>query len=680
MKKSIYILLISSFWVGLVFTNVSYAQKEGTVGMEVLSYDELMNLLVVTASKEEQKITDAPAIIDVITERQIKDFGVTDLYELLSFLPGVESIETFFGRTVLNFRGVKNYNYTNKVLLMINGTPLTEPVTGSYFLENIPVSSVSRIEIIRGPGSALYGTNAFSGVINIITKKGTGESEKAISVGYGSYKTMTAELSGNIETGKDAGLFVSASVGSSDGYSYDIKADERGRSKSIDYFYKPIKAYLNYTAGDFFAEAGFGKFKKALYGLTPNIDYIGETNLQNIFANAQYSFSLSSSATALFKIRFLQFDNPSTNIGYFPVKGYPGHAESTVELVASGNVIGSELQFNIKLSDAITNVSGVVFESYKTDPYLFKYTTDGAISPFSAYVNSYSSNNFAGYSQFNIKASDIFSFVAGIRVVKDKDISDVFFSPRTGMIIKLSKDYFVKVLYGQAFRSPTFFEKYASTKNVLFGSTNLKAEKISTLDVGLEGELNKNTKFRLNGFYELTSDEISRVPTSKPAEHGATAAMYVNSGQLKVFGAEFNVNGIIEDHAYYGLNFSWKGGKTEFNNAETDVMGIAKITANGWFSYRYDRFSFTPQFQYIGSREGKSSRLVSGKAFGPYKIDGFFLLNLSVGATVSQFNLTASIKNIFNTKYAYPEYIRERTEETPGGPGTNFMLMVKYNF
>ena len=143
-----------------------------------MDLEELLTVKVVSGSIMKQSIENSPIIIDIITKEQIRDFNADDLYELISYLPGVEMMETFFGRTMLNFRGVKNFNYTNKVLLTINGKPMFEPVNGSFFMELIPINAIERIEVIRGQGGTLLGTNAYSGVINIVTTKGIDPSDK----------------------------------------------------------------------------------------------------------------------------------------------------------------------------------------------------------------------------------------------------------------------------------------------------------------------------------------------------------------------------------------------------------------------------------------------------------------------------------------------------------------------
>ncbi len=668
----------------LLFVNYNYSQ-DAEVEVEIMTVEEMMNMLVVTASKEEQKISDAPAIIDVITKQQIQDFNANNLYELLSYLPGIETMETYFGRTVLNFRGIQNTHYTNKILLMVNGIPFFEPVYGTFYLENIPISSVSKIEVIRGPGSSLYGTNAYAGVINIITEANKDKNEVELAATYGSFSTKEFEASANFKIKDKGSVFLAGSFANSDGYDFNVTADETGTAKTFKYLNEPISIYGNLTYDKFFLEAGYFKTEKTLYGLTPNLNYSGLSNPRNFFAHSKYNFDLSENVSSSILVRFATFEDPETSIGFFPFRGFPGHDESEVFLEYAGSVFSTELQLNSKLSDEVTNVTGVAFETLKTDPYLWKWETDGALNPFTAYQDEHSSNNIAGYSQFNYKASEKVNFVGGVRLVKDKDVDDLFFSPRAGLIYKASKNYSLKALYGKAFRSPTFFEKYVSTTNVLFGSTSLEPEIIQTLDFGLEMAIEDVMNARVNGFYQTTSDGIVRQPTSNPDEHGSRAAEYVNSSEIKVYGIELSANGGFAKTGYFGFNFSWKKGDIIVEDGDdVELLGNAPITANGWLTYKWGKFSLTPHLQFVGEREGTSTRDIDPdpdvtRAFGDYTVDSYLLANLTFAYKIQNFTIKLTGRNLFDSDYAYPEYIRGRSEEVPGGPERSFFVTLKYS-
>ncbi|MFQ5631276.1 MAG: TonB-dependent receptor, partial [bacterium] len=268
---------------------------------------------------------NAPAIIDVITERQIRDLNTSDLYEVISSLPGIEMMETYFGRTVLQFRGIMNIHYTNKVLLMVNGSPMYEPVNGAYFLELVPINSIKQIEVIRGPGSSLYGTKAYSGVINIITKK-NGDQEALLTGqgSYGSYATFHASASFSKNIDEKSGFYFAGEILNGNGYDYNVATDEKGNSESLRYKNNPIKIHANYHKNNFTMNAGFMHREKMGYGIVPVLSYKGE-HVQNMFyINAAYAGYLNPDLKMSLTTRLSSFKNPRVEIGDFPFQVLPG--------------------------------------------------------------------------------------------------------------------------------------------------------------------------------------------------------------------------------------------------------------------------------------------------------------------------------------------------------------------
>jgi outer membrane receptor for ferrienterochelin and colicin len=140
---------------------------------------------VVTASKAAQNPLDAPNSTSIITEQDIRLSGITKIPELLRRLAGVDIMETTGAHTEVSLRG-DNQRLSNKVLVLVNGRSVYVDLIGAtlWGLLSIGVEDVERIEVVRGPGSALYGADAFNGVINIITKE-PGEGGSGFNVGYG---------------------------------------------------------------------------------------------------------------------------------------------------------------------------------------------------------------------------------------------------------------------------------------------------------------------------------------------------------------------------------------------------------------------------------------------------------------------------------------------------------------
>jgi len=142
---------ISGLILLFIFSFFLYAQEkeEEKIDTSEISLEELLNTEVTVAGRRAQKISEAPAIISVLTSEDLKLMGATNLYEALSYIPGVNLTETSYGFTSVSFRGNLQTHYNNKSLLLINNHPMYDTAVGSFYLEAIPINSIERIEIIR---------------------------------------------------------------------------------------------------------------------------------------------------------------------------------------------------------------------------------------------------------------------------------------------------------------------------------------------------------------------------------------------------------------------------------------------------------------------------------------------------------------------------------------------------
>ena len=162
--------------------------------------------MISIATGKAQPISKAPAVATVITAQQIADMGATDIDQVLETVPGLHvSVEPFGYEPVYLFRGIYA-QYNPQVLMLINGVPITALFHGDRHLiwGGMPVKAIERIEVIRGPGSAIYGSDAFSGVINIMTKSGADLDGLETGVRHGSFNTKDAWVSwgGDVGAGR----------------------------------------------------------------------------------------------------------------------------------------------------------------------------------------------------------------------------------------------------------------------------------------------------------------------------------------------------------------------------------------------------------------------------------------------------------------------------------------------
>ncbi len=199
-----------------------------------LPLEELMQVKVVTASKTINTLSNAPGVMSVVTAEEIARFGANNLFEVLERVTSVYMTGSYmYPQATLAMRGDLITHHDNHILILINSRPTRETMFGGYSSSiylSFPISMIDRLEIIRGPGSALYGTNAYTGVINIITKE---DGDSSIAVTGGSLQTQALEAKtafgkGDFKGGGAVKTF------KEDGWNFHA-VDEAGRAGETQY-------------------------------------------------------------------------------------------------------------------------------------------------------------------------------------------------------------------------------------------------------------------------------------------------------------------------------------------------------------------------------------------------------------------------------------------------------------
>ncbi|MDH5370307.1 MAG: TonB-dependent receptor plug domain-containing protein, partial [Gammaproteobacteria bacterium] len=197
----------------ILMTSISHAQFD-----ESLLFADIPS--VFTASKYEQKVTDAPARISVVTADEIRRYGYRTLVEVLNSLPG---IQYSYDRNY-TYLGVRGFNipgdYNTRVLVMVDGHRINENIYDGVLIDSgnmVNLDLIKRIEVVRGPASSLYGSSAFFGVINIITKDGRDFNATELSADIGNHDANQGRVSYGKQYDNGLELMVSASAFNSKG-------------------------------------------------------------------------------------------------------------------------------------------------------------------------------------------------------------------------------------------------------------------------------------------------------------------------------------------------------------------------------------------------------------------------------------------------------------------------------
>jgi len=189
--------------------------------------------IVITATKTENYIQDIPTRINLLTPRQIQGITAQTTDELLSNIPGItitRSFGIFSHKSSVTMRGLSGQEQA-RILVLIDGVPTNKSDGGSVNWNLLNTDMIERIEVIKGPGSSLYGSNAMGGAINIITKKPTEQFSGKFSVDYGTYNTMRGRinLSGRLSETTNKGFYwnLNSFYRQSDGYITQSEADQQ---------------------------------------------------------------------------------------------------------------------------------------------------------------------------------------------------------------------------------------------------------------------------------------------------------------------------------------------------------------------------------------------------------------------------------------------------------------------
>src|SRR3984893_507252 len=171
----------------VIFALPAWPQQE-TPDLADRSLEDLMNIEVTSVSKKEQKLSRTAAAIFVITQEDIRRSGATNIPDLLRIVPGLDVAQVNSSTWAISSRGF-NDQFANKLLVLMDGRTVYSPLFSGVFwdVQQVPLAIIERIEVIRGPGAAVWGANAVNGVINITTKRASDAQGGLISGGGGTY-------------------------------------------------------------------------------------------------------------------------------------------------------------------------------------------------------------------------------------------------------------------------------------------------------------------------------------------------------------------------------------------------------------------------------------------------------------------------------------------------------------
>lgn len=712
---------------------------------EVVTIDFLLEFAIGGVTKGvtliEQSALDAPATVHVVNRKQILERGYTNIQELLEDIPEIEiqRKSTTEFKDLIGFRGIAG---NEKFLIMMDGVRVTAATGDPHTIHtNYSLMNAERVEVILGPASAVYGVDAFSGVVNIITRKGGQFKGIEATLSYGSFTTANYALSigqnkedfsfaitGNLYSSKEPDFpvyypeafdwhtsryepygTVRADIFSDDTMSLSEIENRTFAAESSSYF---VNARVNFK--DF--EIGYfknGELHSSSTAVRPEFSlYQDDTqfgyNLETIYGRHTYKSetqkwqiqslltqnSMELNTKSLFKNIYTNYQS-----GYKYQFGKTQKIEEQVTYKPSNEF---SLLFGFSFEDivALPKTGDLPFAFDKTisaenqeQHYLGTDIQDAQGNSLRLLQDFFflQYQNLGGFAQVQFKPTKAIEATLGLRYDNNTRYGSSM-NPRIGVVLKPTTSFRMKLVYGEAFLSPSPWKAYQhfgsfaprvdNSGNIsgLFApffhlpNPDLKPEKLRSLETGISWIVSDDFMVTLNLYYNrlnnlinfYTQDTVRDSFKGIPIQYAQTAS---NQGAARTFGGTFGFNGksmLGENEWSYYCYYSI----VEGDRNEEQLPFAARHTVKAGMTLSFGNFSITPQYIY---RTSTFSLVQDGE--GNYiSNDPYGLFNVASRVQLSQnkrFNLSLFLKatNVFNTSYYNVSFIgTEGFIQTPQDP------------
>jgi iron complex outermembrane receptor protein len=622
--------------------------------------------IVEGAVKRPQLITEAPSSVTVVSSDEIKKYGHRTLADVLQSVRGLH-VTSDRNHSFLGNRGFNLGDFNSRVLLLVDGHRVNHNLSdgaliGTDFI--LDVDLIDRVEVIRGPGSVLYGNNAFFGVINVITRKGgsmSGHGAEASAevasfdtykgrVTYGRSFTNGLEflLSGSFyhSEGEEQILFPEFSI--NNGIAENLDADEYGSAfGSISFTNCGVKISLD---GALISRTK--EMPTAPFGLLFNDSRTRNTD-ERAYANLKFNYDFAGDAdlTAL-----VYYDRNEYRVNY-PITGFLFKEEQV------GEWWGAEVQFNKRLAEDrhVLTLGAEYRDDFRQDRMVFDDATGRVFTDVSR-----DTQNHGVYLQgdFGLLSGTNLHLNAGLRYDQYGDF-DPTVNPRVALIYNPFKRSVFKAIYGTAFRVPNAFE-LSDPRN-----QNIDPETIATYELIYEQGIGDYMRSTLGVFY---NDIDGLITFSRPQ------GRFTGVNDAQVYGMEAGVVGRWPKGVQMRLSYTFQ----ETEDRETGLvlpdspkhLGKANLS----IPLVRDKLFASLEVQYTSQR----NTFPSPPSRGPVEteVPGHTIVNFTLFSQniVKGLELSASIYNLLDKQYKDPATPLHLDQDSIPREGRTFRLKLTYRF
>ncbi len=622
------------------------------------------NPVVITATKHEQSLEDAPVSMSIVNAQMLEARNTVSVDDALRYVPGVNLMQS-----QVNIRGSSGYSrgVGSRVLLLIDGLPMLTGDTGEITFEAIPVFQIDRIEVVKGAGSALYGSSALGGVINVITKEIPEHPITRWRMYAGMYdapsfsqwkwssktRAFNGEFFSHAQRFGDMSVVLSGSRIFDDGYRENDWLRRYDGYAKVKYDLSPFQSITASTNLFYQYHGDFIWWKSLNDALRPD--------------PSQENFSVTAFRT---NTNFL-FKNFINDEWYYEVKGVwvtgNWHEDSLRVREANAsrsNVVNGEIQVNYTPNSRTTWTYGIAgnFDNVVSDLF-------GTHSGFGG----------AAYAQDELKISSALITTLGARFdfqqIEGLN-SNQQVNPKLGVTYELDPQTHLRASIGRGFRAPSIGELYVAT-NVssssiaIVPSTDLRPEHSWTYEIGGTRALLPNLSADVSLFQSDFSDLIE---AGVDTTYHPSVVRFHNVTRARIQGVETNFHSELLDHALsldVNYTYNWPYDVGQKTILLFRPRHIASINA----SYEYQEFTFGSDFRFISRVDAIDESLLRIVTDGDTRVP-IYVNDIRVIANLASLGLplkaSFNINNLF--RYNYVELIGNIA------PLRNFVLTLEGAF
>lgn len=623
----------------MVISSLIFSQEEIEKLLE-MDLSELLSVKVISGTKIPQTIHEIPATVRIIDKKKLIENGYFTIEQVLSDLPGFQFRNIVGFNSYIFLRGIPNQN--NLIILMVDGIPLNELNSGGFYAGGqFNLENIERIEVVYGPASSLYGTNAVSGIINIVTKNPEKKNEGKLNILKGNFKTFLSDFYyGYFNKDKNLKISISSMLKKSE------KADLKGEKGDFMW----TEEMENFEDDwEFYGKIFYKKFSTGIL--------IQDKNASRATVQKTFGTNLSDHGIN-WHIRFLNFytkyvfiENDEIllqTLAYYRNTEVMDDTIPVIELETEespgkqyryyrpANILGQETIFNLRKFKRFNLIFGITSEKERlSKSYSISTSNSQYEKPEKPKKPEMMTNElYSFFIQSKFSLGNFLNLFLGIRYDDSNYYGNVA-TPRAGIIFK-KKKLTGKFLYMEAFRAP---KPWDYTDGI--GNKNLKPEEMNSYELSFIYDFSKNLQIESSFYKNLIENLLFK-------EFIDDKWRWINYGKIKTNGFELFLKyakGKFKSSIDYTFNDSKDQNKKQIPEISKNSFGFT-------FGYFFNKnFNLNFRCRYFGDRKNPKIIYSTGKDKIEDALVFYTNFNLSLKNGLS---FQISIDNIFDKEYYHP--------------------------